>query len=133
RSITPSFPSRHGQRKSGVQKELRQVNHKRQWNYELEAEDMPSWFREGVVFGEIYESGNYFVLHEEHGKERVYYYDHDDFQEEPLAESFEAFLALIVDDPPGFLFRCGCYTRYSDGKTEGQWIPKEYVSNCDAM
>ena len=60
----------------------------------------------------------------------IYYCDHDDFNTEPIAESFEGFLSMIVDDPPGFMLQRGCYTRYSDGKTDTQWIPKEYVPDC---
>jgi hypothetical protein len=90
--------------------------------------DMPDWFRVGVVFGEIPQSGNYFVIQPK-GVEsgQVFYADHDDFRTDAFAGSFEQFLELIVGDPPGFLYRCGCFLRCSDGKTETQWIPKEYV------
>jgi hypothetical protein len=37
---------------------------------------------------------------------------------------------MVIKDPPGFLYQCGCFTRYSDGKTDIQWIPKEYVADC---
>jgi hypothetical protein len=46
----------------------------------------------------------------------------------PIAESFEEFLDSILADPADFLNHLGCYTRYSDGKTDIQWIPKEYVA-----
>lgn len=91
---------------------------------------MPDWFHRGLVFGEIPHSGNYFVI-QLRGADagRVYYCDHDDFRTEPLAESFEDFLALVVTTPAEFMYQCGCYTRYSDGKSDIQWIPKEYVAD----
>ncbi len=97
----------------------------------FEEVDMPEWFHSGVVFGEIPHSANYFVIQpagDEAG--RVFYCDHDDFKTEAVAESFEKFLSTIVNDPPGFLYESGCFTRYSDGKTDIQWIPKQYVPDC---
>ncbi|MBL8795169.1 MAG: SMI1/KNR4 family protein [Planctomycetia bacterium] len=97
----------------------------------FEENDMPEWFHKGVVFGEIPHSGNYFVVQPSGiGAGRVFYCDHDDFQTEPLAESLEDLLSLIVKDPPGFLYQCGCFTRYSDGKTDIQWIPMAYIADC---
>jgi hypothetical protein len=94
----------------------------------IDTSDMPDWFHCGTVFAEIPESANYFVI-DNGGK--VFYADHDDFGDEFIASSFDQFLDMIVDDPPGFLYRRGCYTRYSDGSTATQWVPKEYVANCD--
>jgi hypothetical protein len=92
-------------------------------------EDMPNWLQEGTAFGEIPHSANYLVLQprgENAGK--VFYADHDDFEPDAIAGSFEEFLDSILVDPADFLNRLGCYTRYSDGKTDTQWIPKEYVA-----
>lgn len=99
----------------------------------FEQDEMPDWFQQGVVFGEIPHSANYFVI-QPSGKEagRIFYCDHDDFKTEPFAGSFDDLLRMIVNDPPGFLYECGCFTRYCDGKTDIQWIPKEYVADCDA-
>lgn len=36
---------------------------------------------------------------------------------------------MIVEDPAEFLWARGCYTRYSDGKSDRQWIPKESLPN----
>jgi hypothetical protein len=93
------------------------------------SEGVPDWLRQGVVFGEIPHSANYFVIQpggEDAGK--IFYADHDDFNADPIAESFDGFLNLILADPAEFLFRFGCYTRYTDGTTDTQWIPKEYVA-----
>lgn len=97
----------------------------------FEQADMPSWFEQGLVFGEIPRSANYFVI-QSTGDEagQIFYADHDAYDPAPLAASFDEFLRLIVDDPAGFLNERGCYTRYSDGKTDKQWIPKEYLPDC---
>jgi hypothetical protein len=94
--------------------------------------DMPDWFHHGVVFGEIPRSANYFVIQPD-GDEagQIFYCDHDDFQTKAMASSLEDLLNMIVEDPAGFLYQCGCFTRYSDGKTDIQWIPKEYVPDCN--
>ena len=91
-------------------------------------DEMPEWIMQGIAVGEIPQSGNYFVIQpngEDAGK--VFYANHDGFEPESIADSFEEFLGSIINDPANFLYRMGCYTRYSDGKTDIQWIPKEYV------
>ena len=100
-------------------------------NMGWEEENWPDWFKTGVTIGELPHSANYFVLERE-GEHagKVFYADHDDFQEEPLADGFDLFLNMIVSDPPGFLYERGCYARYSDGKTDKQWIPVEYVADA---
>lgn len=80
--------------------------------------------RYGVAFGEPVFSGNLFFLHEG----RVYYSDHDGGDDTPLASSFNGFLERIMDDPAKFLFDLGCYARYSDERTDRQWIPEAYRS-----
>lgn len=93
--------------------------------------DMPEWYNSGAVFGEIPHSGNYLLI--DSGGDtagQVFYFDHDDFRTEPIAMSFDELLAAIVRDPPGFLYECGCYARYSDSRTDIQWIPKTYVPNA---
>ena len=91
-------------------------------------DSMPAWLGEGIAFGEIPQSANFFVVGV--GKEagKIYYADHDDFRESPVAEDLAELLDKIRTDPAAFLYERGCYTRYSDGKTDTQWIPKEYVS-----
>jgi|SRR5262245_21962085 len=97
----------------------------------FEEDDMPEWFHRGVVIGEIPHSANSLVIQSTGDQAgQVFYCDHDDFRTEPIAQSFEDLLAMIIKDPPAFLYQCGCFTRYSDGKTEIQWIPKEYVADC---
>lgn len=78
----------------------------------------------GLVFGAPLFSGNYFFLY----NGAVYYSDHDGGDDTPLAASFNGFLDRIVDDPARFLFDLGCYARYSDERTDRQWIPERYLS-----
>jgi hypothetical protein len=48
----------------------------------------------------------------------------------PLANSFEGFIELICTKPVYFLNDLSfCYTRFSDSKTDTQWIPKRYIAD----
>lgn len=94
----------------------------KEWFSDYEEDELYDFQKDGVAFGEIAHSGNYFVFYEG----RVFYSDHDEFEEKDLGETFNEFLQKIADDPADFLLEMGCYTRYSDGKTEEQWIPKEF-------
>ena len=89
---------------------------------------MPLWLKEGIAFGEIPHSANFFVVAESERAGKIYYADHDDFRESPIAGDLDELLDRIRNDPADFLYQCGCYTRYSDGKTDTKWIPKEYAS-----
>jgi hypothetical protein len=37
-----------------------------------------------------------------------------------------------LDEPAKFLYSMGCYTRFSDGETDKQWIPEQFVEDCGA-
>lgn len=87
-------------------------------------EGLYSFQREGVAFGEICFSGNYFVIN----KGSVFYSNHDGGDDRPFAASFSQFLDRIAEEPAKFLFDAGCYTRYSDGVSRNQWIPETYLS-----
>ena len=94
----------------------------------FEKSELPDWFQSAIVFAAIPQSGNYFAIQPRGAKAgAVFYCDHDDVNPRPFAASFDKLLKMIADDPARFLDRCGSYTRYSDGKTRTQWIPKEYV------
>ena len=92
-------------------------------------DEMPIWLKEGIAFGEIPHSANFFVVGVGAEARKIYYADHDDFRESPIAENLEELLDRIRTDPADFLLQRGCYTRYSDGHSDSQWIPKEYVSD----
>jgi hypothetical protein len=86
-------------------------------------EELYDFEREGIVIGEPPHSGNVLMLYQG----RVHYSDHDGGDDTPLAETFGTFLQRIVADPPQFLLDLGCYARYSDGRSDIQWIPVRYL------
>lgn len=92
-----------------------------EWGRSLD--DAFDFEREGILFGEPAFSGNHFFLY----NGAVFYSDHDG-GDDPLAPSFNGFLNRLIDDPAKFLYDLGCYARYSDGRTDTQWIPERYVS-----
>ena len=58
---------------------------------------------------------------------KIFYADHDGWYESPFAEDFNGFLLHVTQEPARLLAKeVGCFTRYSDGKTDTQWIPEEY-------
>jgi len=100
----------------------------------FDAPDTPNWISDGIAIGEIPQSANYFVLQLDGADSgKIFYANHDDFTTEPIADSFEQFLQMIIGNPPGFMLARGCYTRYLDGETDTQWIPVEYIANCDEL
>jgi hypothetical protein len=108
-------------------------------------EDLRSWFEHladdpendpdhiltGIAIATVPESGNYFVMPVEGpAAGKVFYADHDGWYESAFAENFEDFLARVTRDPVQLLAEdVGCYTRYSDGKTDAQWIPEDYFAD----
>jgi len=94
-----------------------------QYNYEgMESDELYDFQKHGIAFGEISQSGNYFVFFEG----RIYYADHDEWEEIILGNDFFEFLNHIIKDPSKFMYDRGCYSRFEDGKTKIQWIPKVY-------
>lgn len=98
------------------------------WLDMLDEEEDTNRLKSAIAIGEVPQSGNYFAMPVE-GRQtgKVFYVDHDDWRDEPLARSFNAFLGLLTQSPAQLLEDLGCYARYSDGKTETQWIPVEYL------
>lgn len=91
---------------------------------------LPDWFNQGIVFGQVPESANYFVLGirgNDAGK--IFYFDHDDFHVSALFNDFQTLVDELIRDPVQFLIERGCYTIYFDGKTKQQWLPSVYVSD----
>jgi hypothetical protein len=81
--------------------------------------------------GTVPHSGNYFVVPIKGPSiGKVFYANHDGWYEKPFAKSFDDFVVRITKNPVKLLNdELGCYTRYSDGKTDLQWIPKKYFSD----
>lgn len=84
-----------------------------------------------MPFACVPQSGNYFVMPVDgpHAG-KVYYVNHDGdgWYESAFAQGFDDFIFRVITDPASLVSNeLGCYTRYSDGKTDVQWIPKELV------
>jgi hypothetical protein len=88
----------------------------------------PDHILTGVAIATVPHSGNYFVMPiEGNSAGSIFYANHDGWYESAFTESFEGLLTRLVENPVNLLNKeFGCYTRYSDGKTEVQWIPEEY-------
>ncbi len=87
------------------------------------------WLETGIAFAEVPHSGNYFVLALEGSNAgKILYSDHDGLESEPYADTLFQFLKKYLEAPEKEMYRLGCHTRYSDGKTDIQWIPEEQNS-----
>jgi hypothetical protein len=86
----------------------------------------------GVVIGEVCRSGNYFFYQTAKNRlGQIIYLMHDPAYDKGLPfDSFADLLGAMVDAPAQLLYVLGCYTRYSDGTTATQWIPKQFVANA---
>ena len=97
------------------------------------ADFVESGYLDGVAFGEICLSGNYFVYStSEMPRGKILYADHDEPGREPMADGFCQFLDLICHNPVQFLNAAGCYARYDDG-TGVQRIPAKYVADVSGL
>ena len=107
------------------------TNELRQWLDPLEEEDDNNKLKSAIAIGQVPHSGNYFAMPVEGpGVGKVFYVDHDDWREEPFAETFDELVDQIASSPAKLLSEVlGCYARYSDGKTNIQWIPGEFISD----
>jgi hypothetical protein len=100
-----------------------------------EPENDPDHIVTGIAIATVPHSGNYFVMPiEGTSAGKVFYADHDGWYESAFADDFDDFLAHVVREPVKLLAEeVGCYTRYSDGKTDAQWIPEEYFPDISRV
>jgi hypothetical protein len=103
--------------------ELREMATDYRESFYVDEADLYPFQRDGVAFATIFQSGNYFVCY----RGRIYYSDHDGGDDGVWGEDLESFFARALSDPPKFLLDVGCYTRYSDGATDRQFIPEEFL------
>ena len=88
------------------------------------------WSDNCVVFGEVPSSGNYFLMPlSGSASGKIIYQDHDGMEPEIYADSFNQFIIKFLSDPVGQIDHFGCYTRYSDGNTDKQWMPEEVIKS----
>ncbi len=86
------------------------------------------WLDDCIAFAEVPSSANYFVLVVNgENKGKVIYTDHEVAEPEVYAHTFNEFLARYLSKPVDEMMSLGCFTRYSDGKTDIQWIPSEII------
>jgi hypothetical protein len=92
----------------------------------------PDRIATGVAIATVPQSGNHFVVPiEGPNAGKIFYADHDGWYESAFAQSFEDMLIRLSKNPVRLLNEeFGCYTRYSDGKTDIQWIPEEYFPDA---
>lgn len=104
--------------------ELVELNEKWKESFSYyDEEDLYDFQKEGFAFAQIFQSGNYFVVH----KGKVFYSDHDGGDDTKWGSSVAEFFRIALTDPAKFLLDAGCYTRYYDGKTETQYIPEKLL------
>lgn len=112
-------------------------------------DDMRGWFEHladepgndpdhiltGIAIGTVPHSGNYFVMPiKGPSAGKVFYADNDGWYESAFADDFYGFLSRLVREPAELLSEeLGCYTRYSDGSTDAQWIPEEYFRDISRV
>jgi hypothetical protein len=100
----------------------------------LDDEADTNHLKTAIAIGESPHSGNYFVMPVEGPHTgKVFFVDHDDWRDDPIAESFDQFLTLVSTSPASLLSETlGCIARYSDGHTDTQWIPLEFLHNVSS-
>lgn len=100
-----------------------------------EPENDPDHIVTGIAIATVPHSGNHFVVPiEGQSAGKIFYADHDGWYESAFADDFGSFLARMTREPVKLLAEdVGCYTRYSDGKTDSQWIPEEFFSDISKV
>ena len=98
-------------------------------------ENDPDHIVTGISIATVPHSGNYFVMPVEGPSAgKIFYADHDGWYESAFADDFSSFLTRVTREPVKLLAKdVGCYTRYSDGETDSQWIPEEYFSDISRV
>ena len=101
------------------------------WIEELDDKEkkelLPKWIDSAIVIGEIPNSGNYYLFPIrgiEEGK--IFEFEHDGFEFIEVAKDLEAFIESICTVTDSLLSNIRSHTRYSDGKTDIQWLVKNY-------
>ena len=100
-----------------------------------EPENDPDHIVTGISIATVPHSGNYFVMPlEGPSAGKIFYADHDGWYESAFADDFGGFLARVTREPVKLLAEdVGCYTRYSDGKSDAQWIPEEFFPDISGV
>lgn len=94
----------------------------RSWFEGYDEDDLFDFQKYGIAIGEVSDSANYFIFY----KGKVYYSEHDGGSDE-IGDSFTEFVDRFTENPAEVLREFGSDSRFSDGKTKIQWIPKKYT------
>ena len=103
----------------------------RLWINDLDDQDkeelLPEWLDGAIVFGEIPSSGNYFIylIKGEH-QGKVFEFEHDGFEFLEAGKNIIDFLEYICSPTEKLIQNIQSHTRYSDGKTDTQWLAQSY-------
>ena len=95
---------------------------------------LPDWLEDCIVVGEIPQSGNYFLIPmsgNDLGK--VIEFGHDGFEFIERGSDVSAFLEYISTVDNELIEDILTYTRYSDGKSNIQWLANEYQYEAPAL
>lgn len=91
---------------------------------------LPEWLDDAIVIGEVPSSGNYFLFPTQGSeKGKVFEFDHDGFEFLEKGKDLNSFMDKICSITEELLSDIRSHTRYSDGKTDTQWLVQEYVSS----
>ncbi|MFN3712019.1 MAG: hypothetical protein ACK4SX_00015 [Alcanivoracaceae bacterium] len=92
------------------------------------AELLPDWLEDAVVIGEIPSSGNYFlfpIAGDHQGK--VFEFEHDGFEFIEAGTNLYSFIDYLCTVTDRLIANVRSHTRYSDGKTDIQWLANSYT------
>lgn len=100
-------------------------------NDEEQADLLPSWIGDCLVFGEVPRSGNYLLMPLS-GEKRgfVYEFEHDGFEFIEYASDIEQFVYRFLDPSPSALTEMASHMRFVEGDDYGtQWWIDEMRDN----
>ncbi len=95
---------------------------------------LPEWITSYVVFGEIPQSGNYFLMPMAGEKiGQVFEFGHDGFEFIKRGRDVDEFLGYISTVNDALIEDILTYTRYSDGISDIQWLASKYLFDESAL
>lgn len=88
---------------------------------------LPSWFGDAIVFAEVPNSSVYYIYLTSSEKGSVFEYSGAGDEFTQVSESLEAFLDYICNPNDSLIDDIQSHTRFSDGVSDIQWLPKKYL------
>jgi len=88
----------------------------------------PIWVNDAFAFGEMVSSGNYYLyIFRNDLKGHVFEFEHDGFEFNQVASRLSDFIKMLCEPTDDTVRDLRSYVRYSDGKTEYQWMPHSFL------